>query len=87
MESDIHGRDEVSVEDDGMAVASPHSAQDAFLGERSDLCMGNVIELVAEMPIQQLSVSWTKCPTIDCQKRKVPTKLRVKVKNRLSSNR
>ena len=53
MESDIHGRDEVSVEDDGMAVPSPHSAQDAFLGERLDLCMGDVIEPVAEVPIME----------------------------------
>ena len=38
MESDIHGRDEVSIEDDGTAVPSPHSAQDALFGEWSDLC-------------------------------------------------
>ena len=49
----IHERDEVIIEDDGTAVSSPHSAQDAFLGARSDLCMGDVIEPVAEVPIME----------------------------------
>ena len=41
MESDIHRRDE----DDGTAVPSPHSAQDASFSERSDLGMEPVAEV------------------------------------------